>query len=85
MNTNKQHSYQGSIAQWLAYLLADPSAPDLIPSVPKNISDEQIVDVAEINQRLNVRESQQWLENVDQTHLVLASGKLVLQHIATIL
>ena len=34
------------------------------------LPDEKIVDVAE--------ESGQWLENVDRTHLVLASGKLVL-------
>ena len=26
-----------------------------------------------------LEESGQWLENVDQTHLVMASGKLVLQ------
>ena len=24
----------GSIAQWLAYLLSDPAAPGLIPSIP---------------------------------------------------
>ena len=35
--------------------------------------------VAEVNQKLCLRESGQWLENVDQSHLVLASGKLVLQ------
>ena len=35
------------------------------------LPDEKIVDVAE--------ESGQWLENVDRTHLVLASGNLVLQ------
>ena len=29
--------------------------------------------------RCNLEESGQWLENVDRTHLVLASGKLVLQ------
>ena len=36
--------------------------------------------VANVNQRrCCVEESEQWLENADQTHLVLASGKLVLQ------
>ena len=35
--------------------------------------------VAEINQRRWLEESGHWLENVDQTHLVLASGKTVLQ------
>ena len=47
--------------------------------VPKKISEEKIVDVAEVNQRRWLEESGLWLENVDQTHLVLASGKLVLQ------
>ena len=47
--------------------------------VPKIISEEKIVHVAEVNQQRCSEESRQWLENVDQTHLVLASGKLVLQ------
>ena len=37
------------------------------------------MDVAEVDQRRWLEESRQWLENVDQTHLVLASGKRVLQ------
>ena len=40
----------GSIAQWLAYLLPDPAAPGLITSVSKNVSEEKIVDIAEVNQ-----------------------------------
>ena len=39
----------------------------------------KIIDVAEINQRGWLEESGQWLENVDPTHLVQASGKPVLQ------
>ena len=35
--------------------------------------------VDEVNQRLCLEESEQWLENVDRTNLVLGSGKLVLQ------
>ena len=42
-------------------------------SIPK------IVDFAEVNQWRSLEESWQYLENVDWTHLVLASGKLVLQ------
>ena len=38
-----------------------------------------MVDAAEVNQRRCIEESGQWLENVDRTHLVLASGELVLQ------
>ena len=39
------------------------------------------MDVAEVNQWLWLEESGQLFENVDQTHLVLASGKQVLQKI----
>ena len=69
----------GSITQWLAYLLLDPSTPGLILSAPEFFSEEKTVDVAEIYQRHYFDESGQWLENVDQTHLVLARGELVLQ------
>ena len=51
----------------------------MIRSVPEISSEENIVNVADVNQRRCLRESGQWLENVEQTHLVLASGKLVLQ------
>ena len=40
----------GSIAQRQA-LLQDPAAPGLIPSVPKKLSEEKIVDATEVNQR----------------------------------
>ena len=62
----------------------DPAALGSIPSVPEKISEEKIIDVAEVNQRPSIEESTQWLENVDGTHLVLASGKLVLQKITCI-
>ena len=38
-----------------------------------------IVDVPEVNQWHCLEESGQWLENVNRTHLVVGSGKLV-QH-----
>ena len=50
-------------------LASHPAAPGSIPSVA----------VAEVNQWRWLEESGQWLENVDRTHLGLASGKLVLQ------
>ena len=56
---------EGSIAQWLAYLLPDPAALGSIPSITKNISEEKNVDVAEVNQRHGMEERGQWLENVD--------------------
>ena len=37
------------------------------------------VDLVEVNQGHCLEESGQWLENVDQTHLVLASGNRVLK------
>ena len=43
--------------------------------LPKKISKQKIVHVA----RHWLEESRQWLENVHQTHLVVASGKLVQQ------
>ena len=49
------------------------------PSIPEIFSEEKNVDVAEVNQQRCLGENRQWLENVDRTHLVLASGKLVLQ------
>ena len=60
-------------------MLLDPAALSLIPSIPKKNSEEKIVDIAEVNQWPCLEESGQWLENVDQTHLVVASGKLVLK------
>ena len=41
----------------------------------------KFVAATEVNQQRCLEESGQWLENVDCTHLVLASGKLVLQRI----
>ena len=49
----------GSIAQWLAYLLPDPDAPGLIPSILTKISDEKIINIAEVNQ-------QHWFEESGQ-------------------
>ena len=57
----------------------DPADMGSIPSVPQKNSEETIIDVAEVNQQRWLEESGQWLENLDQTHLVLACGKPVLQ------
>ena len=62
-------------------MLLDPAAPGSIPSIPEKISEEKFVDVAEVSQRRCLEKSEQWLENVDRTHLVLGSGKLVLQKV----
>ena len=49
---------------------------------PKNFRWKNI-DIAEVNQWRCLEVSRQWLENVDWNHLVLTSGKLVLQKITT--
>ena len=67
----------GSIAQLLAFLLLDPATPDLICSVPEIFSDEQIIDIAKVNKRSWFVESREFLGNVEQTHVVTASGKPV--------
>ena len=51
-------------------------SPVLIPSIPKKISDEKIVHVAQVILWGYLEYSGQWHEIVD---LVLASGKLGLQ------
>ena len=58
-------------------LASHPAAPGLIPQ--KN--QRKIFNVAEVNQQRWLEERGQWLENVDLTHLVLASGKPVLPKI----
>ena len=60
-------------------MFLDPAVSGLIPSIPQKISEEIIVAVAEVNQLRCFEESEQWLENVDRTHLLLASGKLLQQ------
>ena len=72
--------YAFQTPQWLAYLLPDPAALGSIPGIPKKISKEKIVNVVAVNQWHCREERGQWLENVDGTHPVLASGKLVLQN-----
>ena len=63
----------------VSILASGPPAPGLIPSIPQIISKENIIVVADVNQQRWFEKSGQWLENVDWTHLVLASGKPVLQ------
>ena len=70
------------MAQWLEYLLLDPAARGLIPIYPI-FSEEKIINIAEVNQPLWLEESGQRVENVDWTHLELASGKPVLQNFIT--
>ena len=50
-------------------LACGPSVPGSIPSIPKKISEDKIVDVAEFNQWRCLEESQQGLEIFDRTYL----------------
>ena len=66
-------------------LASNPAAPGSIPGDPEFFSEKffwekEIVDVAKVN-RQQCCSGQQRLNYVDRTHLVLASGKLVLQKI----
>ena len=62
----------------VSVLAYGPSCPGVTVFTKKN-SKEKIVDVAGINHLCCLEKSGRWLENVDPTHLVLASGKLVLK------
>ena len=53
-------------------LASGPSCPGSIPTVP-------IIKVVDVKSAARLEESGQWLENVVRTHLVLVSGKPVLQ------
>ena len=59
--------------------VASPSSPGFDSQFSWNIFRDKIIKFAEVNQRRWLEESGQWLENVDWTYLVLASGKPVQQ------
>ena len=58
-------------------LASGPSCPGFNTQHSQNIFRGKNVNVPDANQWCFFEESEQWLENVDQTHLVLSSGKLV--------
>ena len=67
----------GCIAQKVSILATRPNYPRFNSQhFQNNFSEEKTVDVADVNERHCSKESGQGLENVDLTHLVLASGKL---------
>ena len=63
-----------SAAVWLAYLLPDPMTRVWFPTFPKKFQRKICLCCCLVK-------SGQWVENVDWTYLVLASGKLVLQKV----
>ena len=52
-----------------------PSSAGVDSQHYRNFFSEKMIYVAEFNQQLWLEESGQSLENVDQTHLILVSGK----------
>ena len=75
---NKLRGFKGAACHRGSILASHPAAPGLNPSVPKKFQRKKI-DFAEVNRWRCLEESEQWLENVDPSHLVPASGKPVLQ------
>ena len=60
-------------------LASGPRCPGFDSQCSQFFSEEKIIIVAEVDQQRWLEESGPWLENVDQSHLVLARGNLVLQ------
>ena len=62
----------------VSILSSGPSCPGLDSQRSRNFF---LRNVAGVNQRRCLEEIEEWLENVDCAHLVLASGKLVIKKI----
>ena len=60
------------IAQWLAHLPLDLAATSSITSFSDFFQRKTNVQIEEFNQQRCSEKSGQWLENVHQTHLVVA-------------
>ena len=60
-------------------ITSHPAALGLTPNSPEFFQRKKIINAAKVFQRPWLEESGQWLENVDQTHLVLYNGKVVLK------
>ena len=63
----------------VSILASGPSCLEFDTQSSQFFSEENIINGAEVNQWRCLKKSGQWFENVDQTHLVLASGKPELQ------
>ena len=76
-----QWGHWGLHSTEVAHMLLAQQPQVWFPAFPQKHYRGKIIDVAEINQHPWLEESGQWPENVDRTHLALASGKPVLQKI----
>ena len=79
LDRQRLFEWGGSIAQWLHTFIWTHLLCVRFPVFPKKIQMKKIANFPEVNQWSCLEESGQWLENVYQTHLELASGRLVLQ------
>ena len=68
----------------VSILASGPSCTEFDSKSSQKNSVEKIVHAADLKQQHCLEKSGQCLENVDQTHLVLASGKLVQQKISVV-
>ena len=73
----KNDLYAGQNCTTVGILASRPSCPGFDSQHSQICFEEKNVDAVEVNQLRNLEESGQWLENVDQTHMLLGSGKLV--------
>ena len=64
-----------SLAKWLVFLLLDPAGSGLIPTIPELFFRGK----KSVSQWRWLQKSGHQLENVNQSHQVLGSGKPVIQ------
>ena len=69
----------GQLSTMVSVLASGPSSPGFDYQGLQLFSEVAMVNVSEVNQRHCFEESGQWLKNENRTHLVLVSGKQVLQ------
>ena len=68
--------YWGQHSTKVSILTSRPSCPRFCAKHYDIFSEKKIVNVAEVNQLRWLEESGQWIENVNQTHLVLDTRQL---------
>ena len=79
VRTNFRIVFQYRHSTIISILASRPSWPEFYSQGSQNFLRGKNIAVVVVSQLCWSEESGQWLENVDQTHLVLDCGKLVLQ------
>ena len=78
MESKNENENRGQHSTIVGIIASGPSCPGFDSQHSQKKFKVKIVNVSEFNQQCSLVERGQWLENVKQIHLVLASGKLVL-------